>query len=60
MVARRKSEPNPLVVMSTRRGVEPIRVEARHWQLAKAHAVNMLLIYEELQPGDRLIVTAGE
>jgi hypothetical protein len=60
VVARTRMEPAALVVAFERDGEPPVRLIAAHGQLAKVHAVNLLLAHRELLAGDRLIVMAAD
>ncbi len=60
MVARRKPEPNTLVVVFERDGEKPIRVEAISNKNALTRAVAILLAHSKLQIGDCLRIEAAD
>jgi hypothetical protein len=60
MVARRKPEPNTLVVVFERDGQEPIRVEATNCEKALLRAIALLMARGKLHVGDRLRVEATD
>jgi len=58
--ARRKPEPQALVVTFERVGEEPIRVEVTDGEKAILRATAMILMHGWLQASDRLTVTTAD